>query len=159
VSTEVIYARVPKQLKEAADAYASQRGASLTKAVAELIDRGLTATSDAKSIEDLEKNLAKVRAERDRTENQLRRAKTEMVALTSFAERASAGVGTCPNESCGEEITGYDLLGAGHCRNCRQPLTSLVAPSANTPTLNQREIMILLGALGAVLGMAYISSK
>ena len=62
MSTEVIYARVPVPLKEAADAYASQRGKTLTGAVVDLLDRGLAAVSDERSVAQLEANLAQVTA-------------------------------------------------------------------------------------------------
>lgn|GEM_PF-3922431 len=159
MSSEVIYARVPKSLKDAADAYAQQRGGSLTKAVADLLDRGLTAVSDAQSLANLESEFGKVVNERDQLVAQLHAAKTDMVALNAFANRANVEVGTCPNSSCGRQISGYDLLGSGQCGVCGQALTSLVAPSSSSSTLDQREVMVLLGALGAVLGMAYLASK
>lgn len=107
----------------------------------------------------MEANLARVTSEKAHVEADLHAARTELVALNAFAHRASVGVGTCPNVTCGQPITGYDLLGMGQCRHCGQALTSLVAPSAPSSTLDQREVMILLGALGAVLGMAYLASK
>ncbi|MGH9305021.1 MAG: hypothetical protein ACRDZ5_11525, partial [Acidimicrobiales bacterium] len=66
-------------------------------------------------------------------------------------------IGTCP--TCGKPITGYDLLGAGQCPHCSQALSSLIAPTSASPTLDQRELMFLVGALGAVLGIAYLASK
>jgi hypothetical protein len=45
---------------------ASQRGGSLTKAVSELLDRGLTVESDERSIAELELNLARVTSEKCR---------------------------------------------------------------------------------------------
>jgi hypothetical protein len=144
--SEVIYARVPKPLKEAADAYASQRGGSLTKAVAELLDRGLTAVSDERSIAELEVNLARVTSEKMQAESELRAAKTELMAVTNLSQRAQQDVGTCPNPACHQPISG-------------QALSTLIAPATTSSTLDQRELMILLGALGAVVGIAYLASK
>jgi phage tail sheath gpL-like len=155
--TEVIYARVPKSLKDAADAYASERGATLTKAVVDLLDRGLSATSDERSVAELERNLAQVGAEKTAAEAELLAARTELGAVKSFAQRAGRAVGTCPQ--CGKAITGYDLLAAGQCPHCAQALSSLIAPTGSAPTLDQRELMFLVGALGAVLGIAYLASK
>jgi hypothetical protein len=159
MSSEVIYARVPKPLKDAADAYASQRGGSLTKAVAELLDRGLTAVSDERSIAELEVNLARVTSEKIQAESELRAAKTELMAVANLSQRAQQDVGTCPNLACRQPISGYDLLATGRCRQCGQALSTLIAPATPSSTLDQRELMILLGALGAVVGIAYLASK
>jgi DNA repair exonuclease SbcCD ATPase subunit len=157
MATEVIYARVPKDLKEAADAYASARGSTLTKAVVDLLDRGLSGSSDDRSVAELEQNLAQVRAEKAAAEAELSAAKTELSAVQSFAQRANRAVGSCPR--CGKPITGYDLLGSGECPHCSQALASLIAPTGESSTLDQRELMFLVGALGAVLGIAYLASK
>ncbi len=157
MATEVVYARVPTALKEACDAYAAQRGATLTGAVVDLLDRGLSAVSDERSIAGLEKSLAEVTAAKNVTEAALHAAQAELAAVKAFAERAGREVGTCPK--CHMPITGYDLLGAGACPRCSQALASLIAPAATSPTLDQRELMFLVGALGAVLGVAYLASK
>jgi len=159
MATEVIYARVPKTLKDAADGYASKRGTTLTGAVVDLLDRGLVAVSDGPSITELEKNLAEVTAEKNRVVTDLFAAKAEVSALRTFGQRASRPVGTCPNSSCGQSITGYDLLALGQCGHCNQTLSGLIVPKSGAPTLDQREVMILVGALGAVLGIAYLASK
>jgi ribosomal protein L37AE/L43A len=157
MTTEVIYARVPTALKEAADAYASQHGKSLTGAVADLLDRGLAAASDERSIVELEVNLARVTAQKAEAEASLQAAMTQLAALSALAQRASRRVGTCP--SCKKQITGHDLLGTGQCQECGQTLSGLIAPEPTAPTLDQRELLVLVGALGAVLAIAYIASK
>ncbi|MGH9090015.1 MAG: hypothetical protein ACRDZR_01330 [Acidimicrobiales bacterium] len=159
MTTEVIYARVPKALKEAADGYAAGQGRTLTGAVVDLLDRGLTAVSDERSMVDLERNLSQVRVERDQAVAESQRAKAELAALTTFSQRAARRVGSCPNQACGQGITGYDLLSLGQCTHCGQTLTSLIAPTSVAPTLDQRELMILVGALGALLGIAYLAAK
>ena len=157
--SQVIYARVPATVKEAADAYAGERGVTLTGAVVDLLERGLAAVSDEHSVSELQANLARIAAEKAQAESELKTAASELAVLNTFAERASVTVGKCPNKDCREEISGYDLLGAGKCRHCGQALTSLIAPASVTSTLDQREVMVLLGALGAVLAIAYMASQ
>ena len=157
MATEVIYARVPTALKEAADAYAGQHGKTLTGAVAELLDRGLNAASDERSIWQLEANLARVSAEKAEAEASLQAATTQLAALNALAQRASQKVGTCPH--CGQQITGHDLLATGRCGSCRQTLSDLIVPEPTASSLDQRELFVLVGAIGAVLAIAYIASK
>jgi hypothetical protein len=57
----------------------------------------------------------------------------------------------------GVTFTGYDLLGVGCCSHCQHPLSSLIASSGRD--LDQRQFMILVGALGAVLAIALLTSK
>ncbi len=156
--TEVIYARVPAELKEAADAYAGQHGKTLTGAIAELLDRGLTAVSDERSIRELEANLATVTSEKTRVEADLQAARAQLAALNNLAHQADRKVGTCPK--CKEPITGNDLFAVGQCPHCGETLSSLIAPERSTATtLDQREMLIFAGALGAVLAVAYLASK
>jgi len=157
--SQVIYARVPDSLKKAADSYARERGATLTGAVVELLERGLTATSDEKSIQDLQARLATVTAENAQLGADLKGANNELAVLKTFADRASVAVGKCPNGDCEAAISGYDLLGSGRCRACGQALGELMAPAAGSSTLDQRELMLLFGAIGAVLAIAYVASS
>ncbi len=159
MSTEVVYARVPSAVKEAADAYAAQRGVTLTAAVVDLLDRGLAAVSDERSVAELERNLQLVTAEKQAAEARLQSMSTELGALRTLAQRASLPVGTCPSKSCGQPITGLDLLASGQCHSCGQALAALIALSTPTSTVDERELLLLVGALGAVLGIAYLSSK
>jgi len=157
--SQVIYARVPEALKDVAEAYATERGATLTGAVVELLERGLAAASDEHSVAELQANLARVTAEKAQIEAALKSATNELAVLRTFAQRAGLTVGTCPNKECRLDISGYDLLGAGQCRHCGRALTSLIAPASSTSTLDQRELMLLLGALGAVLAIGYLASQ
>ena len=157
MSTEVIYARVPTSLKEAADAYASQQGKTLTRAVADLLGRGLNAASDERSIAQLEANLARVSAEKAEVEARLQAATTQLAALSALGQRASQRVGACP--SCAKQITGHDLLATGQCGACGQTLSDLIVPERTSPSLDQRELLVLVGALGAVLAIAYVVSR
>lgn len=148
---------MPAALKEAADAYASQRGKTLTGAVADLLDRGLNAASDEQSIIELQASLARLTAERAELEAGLEVATTRLAALNVLAQRASRRVGACP--SCQQQITGHDLLGSGQCPTCEKSLSDLIVPERTAPTIDQRELLVLVGALGAVLALAYIASK
>jgi hypothetical protein len=159
MSTDVIYARVPSAMKEAADAYASRRGVTLTAAVVDLLDRGLAALSDERSVAELERNLQRVTAEKQGAEAALHATGIELGALRALAQRAARAMGTCPNRSCGQPVTGIDLLATGQCHSCGQAMATLVAPSTPSSTIDERELLMLVGALGAVLGIAYLSSK
>lgn len=153
----MIYARVPESLKAAADLYAEEQGLTLTRAVVDLLERGLAAATDEPSIEELQQRLARVSAERAQLEAQLHGLRAETTALSALAQRVGQTVGTCP--SCQAPITGTDLLAIGQCPNCAQKLTGLIAPAASSPGLDQSEFLVLLGALGAVVGVALLGSK
>ncbi|MGA3354676.1 MAG: hypothetical protein ABSD85_16070 [Acidimicrobiales bacterium] len=157
--SQVIYARVPDTAKEAADAYAKERGVTLTSAVVDLLKRGMAAASDERSIADLETKLAQAGAERAKAEATLAAAMNELGGLRAFAQRALQAVGTCPNRACAQAITGYELLALGRCNHCQQTLMDLLAPRTPSSNLDQREIGLLLGALGvALVGAAIIGS-
>jgi len=155
--TQVIYARVPDALKEAADLYADERAMTLTSAVVDLLGRGLAASSDERSVAELEIKAAKAEAARAESDARLAAAINELGGLRAFAQRAGLEVGLCPG--CSGSITGYELMAEGHCRQCRRPLLDLLAPPTSNSTLDQREIGILLGALGvALLGAAIVNA-
>ena len=61
--------------------------------------------------------------------------------------------------NCGQQITGHDLLATGQCGACGQALSDLIVPERTAPSLDQRELLVLVGAPGAVLAIAYIASK
>jgi hypothetical protein len=167
--SQVIYARVPDTLKDAVDGYALERGTTLTSAVVNLLERGLVSTSDAPSVAQLEMRLATASAQRTEAEASLRSARLELQTLQSLSERTRQIVGRCPREACARPITGYDLLVTGHCSSCREVLTSLLKLKAPQPEgngeqpqpggISERDFLLLLGALGAVVGVAYLASK
>jgi hypothetical protein len=157
--SEVIYARVPDTLKAAADEYANHRGTTLTSAVVDLLERGLSAVSDAPSVATLETALAETRAAKAQAEADLNATRAELTAFTAFAQRAQRPIGTCPNLACNRPINGHDLFGGGSCPGCGQALSNLIVPANGSSSLDQREVLMLLGALGAVLAVAYLASK
>jgi hypothetical protein len=155
--SQVIYARVPSGVKEAADIYSSDRGMTLTAAVVDLLERGLAAVTDESSIAELERKLNRVTSEKTEAESELKVARSELTVLRAFAERATrTKVGKCPG--CQREITGYDLLGTGQCPKCERSLLDLLAPAHNDG-LDQREFGLLVGALGAALVGAVLLGK
>lgn len=157
--SQVIYARVPDQLKNAADVYADERGLTLTSAVVDLLQRGLAAVSDERSVMGLEARVAALTADKAQVEAQLLAARTELGTVQLLAQRASQVIGRCPNATCGQPITGYDLFAIGQCGQCAEGLAGLMTPGEQASTLNQREFMILVGAIGALVGVAILTSK
>ncbi len=153
----MIYARVPAALKDAADSYASEHGTTLTAAVADLLDRGLTQVSDERAMADLRASLSRLSTEKADAEAELQTARAQVAALSTFAQQASRRIGTCP--TCNEQITGHDLLVTGTCRHCGRALSGLIAPGRSGSAIDQRELMILVGAVGVLLGIAYLASK
>lgn len=159
--SQVVYARVPDSLKAALDLYADQHGLTLTSAVVDLLERGLVAASDEKSMAHLETKLAIACAEKAQVEAKLAGAQNELGTLRAFAERSLQPIGSCPNRACRQPIRGYDLLALGHCSHCQQALTELLAPREPN-SLNEREVGVLLGALGGALvavGAAVLGSS
>jgi hypothetical protein len=155
--SQTIYARVPDPLKQAADDYAATQGKTLASAVAELLDRGLQAAGDETSVSGLERQVAALTAEVD----QLRqRDQAVSTAYEALAQRTVQPIGACP--SCGTRITGRDLLISGHCPNpeCGASLEVLLGGQAMTPGskggLNEGDYKMLLGALGLLLGIAFL---
>jgi hypothetical protein len=154
---ESIYIRMPAELKSAVDNHAQGRGTTLTAAAVDLLGRGLQAVADERSVDQLQSRLAQAVAEKAVAEAELVTARVQLATLGSFADRAGQRVGTCPN--CKQPITGADLFAASRCSACGQPLTELLAPkTGGAAGLDQRELLLLAGALGAVLGI-YLSTK
>jgi hypothetical protein len=159
MSTAVIYARVPQTLKEAAELYASDHALTLTAAVADLLGRGLAALSDEHSLAELQTRVGELASEKAQTEAELQAAKTELRTLAALGQRSRQIVGTCPNADCGKPITGIDLLATGRCPVCGHGLSDLLAGSQRSAGLNQQEFLLLIGALGALLGVALLAAK
>lgn len=150
--SQTIYARVPDQVKAAVDDHATRTGQTLASAVADLLDRGLQATGDERSIETLEETVRDLRAEVETYEEREK-------ALSAFAQRTTLKVGNCPQ--CGQAVSGRDLLIEGQCRNCGTSLSSLLAPGAKVDKggLNEGDFKLLLGALGLALAVALVTQQ
>ena len=65
MSTTTIYARIPEELKAATDAYAADHGMTLANAVADLLGRGMEATTNGDSVKALEARARELQLELD----------------------------------------------------------------------------------------------
>jgi len=164
---EVVYARVPEPLKQALHGHAAERELTLTRAVVELLERGLQATADAQSVSELEAKLAAASSEREQTRARLREAefglqaareREQLTARTysALAERSRQQLASCPQ--CRKPVCGRDLFVRGRCPHCNKPLTSLLMPAPRA-NLDSNEYLALLGALGVLVGLALATAN
>jgi uncharacterized small protein (DUF1192 family) len=157
--TQTIYARVQPHVKEAADDYAAASGMTLANAVSELLERGLETTSNERSVGELEQQVAVLRME---LEAQRNREETLASVYHALSQRTAQTIGTCP--SCSGSVTGHDLLVAGHCpnRECGSSLSALLGTGGTALSkggLNDGDFKLLLGALGLLLAVAFVSQQ
>jgi hypothetical protein len=154
--SQTIYARVPDQLKAAVDDHATRSGQTLASAVADLLDRGLQATADERSIGTLEDSVRSLQGE---VETYKEREKAFSAAYQGLAQRTALSVGSCPN--CGHDVSGRDLLVDGQCRNCGANLSPLLGtgPKVEKGGLNEGDFKLLLGALGLALAVALVTQQ
>lgn len=157
--SQVIYARVPDSLKEAADSYAHDKGVTLTAAVVDLLERGLAAASDEESTTQLQLEVAQERASSAQLRAELERHRGELAAVEVVRQRAGQTMATCPNAKCQRPVTAYQLLAVGRCGECGEGLSNLIAPATAPAGLDQRELLLLIGAIGAVIGAAWLANK
>jgi len=165
VTTEVIYARVPAELKGAVEEHAAGRSLTLAGAVSELLVRGVEAVHGAPSVAttearvtELARELAEARLahqeETFRRQNAEQQHQLLQRAAQTWTTRANQPVGQCP--SCTKVISGYDLFVSGQCPQCQHAVTSMLAPGEKSG-LDQKELLVLLGAVGILLGVMAIS--
>ena len=162
MSTDVIYARVPAELKEAAEQHAADRGYTLTAAVSELLGLGLEALHNARSIQALQQRIATLEHDLEdarvaRQQEELRRQVAEQQAemlrsvAGNWSQRAQQRIGQCPD--CGAQVTGMDLLVAGTCPACKHAVNSMLMPDEpKTNRVDWSELLPILVAGGVVLG-------
>jgi len=165
-----LYAHIPDSLHAALNSYAKDRRVKLTAATVELLETGLDAVANATTRVALEERVAvateqaaearalaeqaeKARAALEATLN----GQTEAYALVGG--RLNQPIGRCP--SCRHPISGRDLVVRNACGSCSAPLSALLDP--RTPAagsgLNTTEYLLLIGALGLLVGMAMAQSK
>ncbi len=167
MATEVIYARVPASIKEAVETYASDR-MSLSSAVADLLERGLDTVAKGPATSELQARVAQLSAELETCRRALQEANLEVeryaerekqrqAALIALGQRSGQPVGTCP--SCQVPVTGNDLLVNGQCRNGHGVTSMLAGTTSDKGGLNQTDWLLLVGAIGLVLAIAYLQSK
>jgi hypothetical protein len=161
----VVYARMSEAVTRDLQARAAERGLTLNRAVVELLEQALSGSANAVSLVELEAELAQLRDELAQTRAQLREAELRLDAgaerealsartLRALAERARHELAVCPR--CREPVRGTDLLVSGHCpkESCRALLTSLLTPTPKIGAPEKDEYFALLGALGALVGLA-----
>lgn len=164
----VIYAQVPFDVKRAATTYSREHSISLAAAVGSLIEKGIAAEALqarnaelAARVRDLEQELALARSSLEETRRSAAALEDRHRAVTAAYQMASEAlerpIGHCQVNGCGVPISGRDLLVSQRCPSCGAELTSLAAPS--TTKLDERQYLLLLGALGLLLGMAMLQAK
>ncbi len=148
MSTATIYARVPSELKEATDEYASRKGMSLASAVTDLLGRGLEAAENEPSVRALEARAQEVEQGR--------------VAAEAMQERLKQVLGKC---ACGTDLTGRDLLLTGHCPKCNRSVAGLISGAGGADgdaSVNRNEVAPFIAGVGvalAVILIAYAAAK
>lgn len=156
--TEVIYARVPEDVKTTTENFAADQGLTLTSAVVELLKRGLEASANEESIAELETRVAELKGRNRELSAELQGAKSELQTLTALGERTKLStLGECPN--CQYPITGYDLLTTGRCPACNRGLAQLLGSDTSNTGLDQKEFLLWLGAIGALIGIAILAAN
>ena len=154
-------------LKQALEAHASERGLSLTRALVELLERGLAPIAEEQSVREREGKLAAATSELTERRARLKQAelglqaarereKTTARTHRAFAARARHELAPCPQ--CRKPLRGFDLLISGHCPHCDKPLTSLLVPT-RLGGLVQNEYLALLGALAVLVGLALATDE
>jgi len=172
----VLYIRIPPELKRQLGVYKDERAQTLTAAVTELLERGLAAVADEPSVEERETRATRLEEELALTRIELAEANAALTALRgrelelkTLGERAELTVGHCP--SCRKAVRGTDVLLTQRCPNpdCGRSFKSLLLPTkagANSVDrtellvgLDRTELLVLLGALGIIVGAAYVQSR
>ena|ERR1035438_7180395 len=156
MSTQVLYARIQEDLKTEVDEHARLRGVTLTTAVSDLVTRGLASISEEKSIRLLESQLAELRSEKSKLEFEYQAAKVEVDTVRALTQRSNHLIGKCVQ--CNSPFTGYELLAKGQCSN-GHAIGSLLNLEPSASVADQRDFLLFLGALGAVVGVAYLATR
>lgn len=156
----VLYARVPESLKATTESHATEHGLTLAAAVIELLERGLEVGDSSEVVAELEDRARELTADKVTLQSELQGARSELQALGALGSRVGQPVGSCPNSECVASITGYDLLVTGSCPSCGARLSGLlIGKSERQEGLNQQEFLLLIGALGALVGVALLAAK
>jgi antitoxin component of RelBE/YafQ-DinJ toxin-antitoxin module len=161
--SQVIYARVPDEVKDAADAFAEEHGMSLTGAVVHLLGSGLSASKEERSFAEVTAELQQLRNQLVHAQSQFEAVNQQMETLQRLVQRTQHPIGSCPH--CHQPITGMDLLALGVCSHCKESLTDLLdlanssSVDATNGGINDKELLMLLATLGALIGVVYITTK
>jgi hypothetical protein len=162
----VLYVRVPEDLKQALSKHAAGRGLTQTRAVMELLEQGLQASGEERSLAELEGELARAHRQADTARGRMRelegalqaaREREQQTARTyaALAARLRQELARCPG--CRKPLSGSDLLVNGRCPGCGRAVSELLAPAPRSG-LDEKEYLVLLGALGLLTGLALAST-
>lgn len=166
-----IYARIPDELKTALDDYQSQRKVKLTAAMVELMEIGLGAVTDKTTVAALTERLSAAEAAAAVAREMAVQAENARQALESrmnsqadaFAAVGGAlnqTIGKCPNPNCGKPISGRDLVVSHACGTCGGSLADLLDPAqTHGSSINGTQYLLLIGALGLLVGMAVVAQS
>jgi predicted Zn-ribbon and HTH transcriptional regulator len=150
MSTVTIYARVPEELKQATDNYASEHGMTLASAVTDLLGRGLEAAASEDSIQALEDNVQELQRELAKVRP----------AIETANERLTQILAEC---QCGHSLSGHDLLISGKCPKCSKGVAGVLTDSDNTAaSVNRSEMAPFMAGVGvalAVILLAYAANN
>jgi len=146
--TESLYLRTSPALREDAERFGEERGLTLSSGLAVLVERGLEAVSNDKSVATLERRVQKlsqelaVLSERDRN--------WRAVFDSLQGQLRTLAVGRCP--ACEQVVTAHDQFLARRCpwADCGNPLLQVLplpSPSEEVPPA----VAGLLGAIGGFL--------
>jgi hypothetical protein len=156
---DIIYARVPPELKRDVHQYAESSGVSLNSAVAELLELGLGAAASAERVEALERETmaggAALKELRLELAGEREQREAMAAAVNGLSHRLGQTIGVCPN--CRGELSGQDLVVNGTCASCRHPLSSLLGEDRDK--LRQTDYVVLIGAIGLLLALALWQSR
>ena len=162
----VLYVRLPEALKDALSAHAASRGLSQTRAAVELLEQGLQGSGAERSLAELAGRLARSQREAEAARGRVRelagaleaaREREEQSTRTyaALAARVRQVLARCPG--CRKPLRGSDLLVSGRCPHCGRAVSELLAPAPRSG-LDEKEYLVLLGALGLLTGLALASA-
>ena len=141
-----IYARIDPDLKAAVDEYAKEEGKSLASTVGELVSRGLEGASNERSVRELESRCKELSLELSKVRE----------ATSAVQRRIQQVLAKCP--TCGQELTGNDLLISGSCPGCNHGVSTLLSGS-NEGAANRDEIVPFLAGVGVALAVILLANS
>ena len=163
--TTPLYLRLPSEIKEQVDRMAAAADASLTTAVAQLVDVGLRNTDEQvtqlrERVTALESEVKDLGDDRDAVRTELAQVREEAsrnrAVIESVVQRLKLPVGTCPK--CHEPVTGQQVFVEGACSNKHNLQTSALGLAPKS-TLSQPDLIAALAVVGIALGLAVMASR
>lgn len=162
-----LYLRIPTETKDAIEAHAHDQGYTLTTAAIELLQAGLQAEQDRRSVAAIGAELAELRQQNLDVQEALQREQSARInaehqqrilaqASSAWSTRSQQIVGKCPR--CKSPLRGHDVLVTGMCPKpgCGQGVGTGLAEG---PGMEPKELLMVLGAAGLLLGLLVATSK